>query len=412
MNVIRTTCCIIGGGPAGMMLGYLLARAGIGVVVLEKHADFFRDFRGDTVHPSTLDVLDELGLGEQMLALSPRREEQLYFRVDGKTLSGPDFRHISARHKFIVFVPQWDFLNLLATQARRYPSFRLMMEAEACDLVRTHGDVVGIVAQTSAGREEIRADLIVAADGRHSTIRAAAALPVRTLGAPIDVLWMRISRRLSDPAQTLGAATGGKFMAMLNRGDYWQCAYLIPKAGLESIRAAGIDAFRASIAALAPFLEDRTSELGWDDIRLLTVRVDRLKRWFEPGLLCIGDAAHAMSPAGGVGVNLAIQDAVAAANILCRPLRSRHVTTRDLARVQRRRMFPTRVTQAAQVQIQNRFLAPAMRGRSRLLDAVLVVVRRAPFIGKLAPFVRWFVAQAIGVGIRPEHVRTPDTAVP
>ena len=397
-------CAIAGGGPAGMMLGFLLARAGVSVVVLEKHADFLRDFRGDTIHPSTMEVLAELGLLDEFLRLPHQEVRQLRGWVGDVELTVADFSHLPVRCPFIAFIPQWDFLDFLAQHAARFPSFALRMQAEATDLIQESGRIAGVRATTAAGPVEIRADLVVGADGRHSVIRERAGLVVEDLGAPMDVLWFRLSRRPEDPAATMGRFGAGHIVAMLNRGDYWQLGYVIPKGSAAEIRAAGLDRFREGLATATPFLRDRVDELRtWDDVKLLTVSLDRLRHWYRPGLLCIGDAAHAMSPVGGVGINLAIQDAVAAANRLAAPLREGGVTLDDLAAVQRRRLLPTRVTQRLQVLIQRRLITRALAARQSF---------RAPFVVRLLerfPGLTRIPARLVGIGIRPEHVETPVT---
>jgi 2-polyprenyl-6-methoxyphenol hydroxylase-like FAD-dependent oxidoreductase len=400
---VQVRCCIVGGGPAGMMLGFLLARAGVDVVVLEKHADFLRDFRGDTIHPSTLELMHELGLLTDFLARPHQEVRQLRGQVGDVELTVADFSHLPTHCRFAAFMPQWDFLNFLAERGRGYPAFHLRMRAEVTGLVEDGGRVLGVLATSPDGPLEVRADLVVGADGRHSTVRERAGLRVVNLGAPIDVLWMRLPRRPEDPATPLGRFDRGQVFVMLDRGDYWQCAYVIPKGGFEEIRRRGLDAFRGAVAEIAPFLRDRVGELrGWDDIKLLTVIVDRLRRWYRPGLLCIGDAAHAMSPIGGVGINLAIQDAVAAANVLAAPLRDGSATVNDLRRVQRRREFPTWLTQCLQVFIQDRVIRRVLASRKRLtLPWPLRLVKRFPVLARVP-------ARLIGLGIRPEHVRTPD----
>lgn len=398
-SMICTRCCIAGGGPAGMMLGYLLARAGIDVVVLEKHADFLRDFRGDTIHPSTLEVMHELGLLDEFLQRPHDQMRQVDGQVGDERLTMADFTHLPTRCKFIAFMPQWDFLDFLAGQGKRYPAFHLRMQSEVIALLRDGERIKGVRAKTGQGELEIHADLVIGADGRHSVVRNQAQLAVQNLGAPIDVLWMRISRRDSDPPQTLGRIDNGHIMVMLNRREYWQCAYVIPKGGIDEIRVAGLDAFRNGIAALAPYLSDRVAELKtWEDIKLLTVTVDRLRQWHKPGLLCIGDAAHAMSPIGGVGINLAIQDAVATANLLA-PIFGRGTPTQDdLAAVQERRMLPTRATQWMQIQIQNRVLSRVLGSTQRpALPWPLKMLRAWPWLQ------RW-PARFVGMGVRPEHV--------
>lgn len=408
---IRTRCCIAGGGPAGVMLGLLLARAGVEVAVLEKHADFLRDFRGDTVHPSTLQVMDELGLLDAFLARPHDKAVELKGVFGDEDVVLADFSRLkNARCGFIAMMPQWEFLDFLRDEAERYPGFRLLQQAEVLDLVREDGRVAGVRAAGPEGERVVRADLVIGADGRRSRVREAAGLSVRNLGAPIDVLWMRIVRRASDPAGSTGRIGAGRFAAMIDRGAYWQCAYVIAKGGIERVKARGLEAFRADVAALIPLFADRVGEeiASWDDVKLLSVSVDRLERWWTPGLLCIGDAAHAMSPIGGVGINLAIQDAVAAANILAAALADPSVTpeglTPLLARVQERRLFPTRVTQAVQVAAQNRLINPLLKTTDQ---------PKPPFALKLMdwfPPLRGILARGVGIGVRPEHVRSPATA--
>ncbi len=402
---IAVRCCIAGGGPAGMMLGLLLARAGISVLVLEKHADFLRDFRGDTIHPSTLEIMYELGLLDDFLRRPHQEARILRGQIGDDFLDLADFTRLPTHCRFIAFMPQWDFLDFVAEQGRRYPGFQLATRAEVTGLIEEAGRVVGVRAQTPEGQLLVRGDLVVGADGRHSTVREQAGLEIDDLGAPMDVLWMRLSRRADDPGQTLGRVDRGQIFIMLNRNDYWQCAFVIAKGGFEEIRGNGLPAFRQEIARLAPYVQDRTPELrDWDDVKLLSVAVDRLRVWHRPGLLCIGDAAHAMSPIGGVGINLAIQDAVAAANILCGPLLRGAVTENDLRAVQRRREFPTRVTERLQVFVQNRVISRVLASRRAV---------RAPLVLRLASksaYLRGLPARAIGLGIRPEHVRTPAAA--
>jgi 2-polyprenyl-6-methoxyphenol hydroxylase-like FAD-dependent oxidoreductase len=398
----RTTCAIAGGGPAGMMLGFLLARAGVAVVVFEKHRDFLRDFRGDTIHPSTLQVMYELGLLDAFLALPHQKVHELHGIVGGTEIALADFRHLPTHCHFIAMMPQWDFLDFLARQGTRYPGFHLAMRAEVTDLIEAGGRVVGVRGAGPDGAFETRADLVVGADGRHSIVRERAGLKVVTLGAPIDVLWMRLSKRSGDPQETAGRIDRGRMLVTLDRGDYWQCAFVIRKDGFQAVRARGLDRFRADIVAIAPFLRDRVAELrDWDDIKLLTVMVDRLERWWRPGLLCIGDSAHAMSPIGGVGINLAIQDAVAAANILAAPLRDGAPSEADLARVQRRRELPTKLTQAMQVAIQQRIIDPVLGSEAPLTAPwPLLLFNRLPLLARIP-------ARLIGMGFRPEHVHVP-----
>jgi 2-polyprenyl-6-methoxyphenol hydroxylase-like FAD-dependent oxidoreductase len=332
---VSTRCCIVGGGPCGLMLGFLLARAGVDVVVLEKHADFLRDFRGDTIHPSTLEVMSELGLLDAFLKLPHQKQVNIGAVFDGHEYAFADFSHLPTRCKFIALMPQWDFLDFLAQQGKRYPSFHVRMRAEAVDLIEEGGRVTGVRANTPDGPLEVRADLTVGCDGRHSTVRERAGLRVEDIGAPMDVLWFRLSKKPNDPGESMGRFEAGRMVVLLDRGDYWQCAFLIPKGAFDDVKRAELSAFRQIVAKLVPPFADRVDELkDWNQVKLLTVAVDRLERWHRPGLLCIGDAAHAMSPIGGVGVNLAVQDAVAAANLLWQPLRSGTVTEEDLERVQ------------------------------------------------------------------------------
>jgi 2-polyprenyl-6-methoxyphenol hydroxylase-like FAD-dependent oxidoreductase len=404
-ETIKTTCCVVGGGPAGMMLGFLLARAGVRVAVLEKHADFLRDFRGDTIHPSTLELMRELGLLDEFLKLPHSRVEHLSGQVGETTVTLADFSHLPTHCKFIALMPQWDFLDFLAEHGKKYPGFDLHMRTEATDLIEEGGRVAGVRAKAPDGDLEIRAELTVGCDGRHSIVRARAGLEVDDIGAPMDILWFRISRRESDTAETFGHMEAGMMMVMLNRNDYWQCAYVIPKGGIDRVKAKGLDAFRDSIAFMSPFLRERLGEIkSWDDVKLLTVAVDRLRQWHKPGLLCIGDAAHAMSPIGGVGINLAIQDAVAAANILAAPLKGGRVTETLLGAVQRRRTLPMRVIQWLQVQIQNNVLSAVLKSTER---------PKPPFAAKLLnwlPVLRRLPARIIGLGVRPEHIETKETA--
>ncbi|HEX8167223.1 MAG TPA: FAD-dependent oxidoreductase [Beijerinckiaceae bacterium] len=396
-------CCVVGGGPAGMMLGFLLARAGVETVVLEKHADFLRDFRGDTVHPSTLELMHELGLLDAFLKLPHEKLERLRGLVGDTELTIADFTHLPTHCRFIVFMPQWDFLNFLAEHGKAYPAFHLRMETQATALVREGDRVVGVRARGPEGETEIRADLVVGADGRHSTVRELAGLKVEDIGAPMDALWMRLSRRPDDPEQPVGRFGAGEIFVMLNRGDYYQCAYIIPKNGFDALKGEGLERFRDRIVAFVPYMRDRIGEIAtWDDVKLLSVAVDRLTEWARPGLLCIGDAAHAMSPIGGVGINLAVQDAVAAANLLYRPLLDRSVTADDLAAVQRRREPAVRIVQRLQVVMQNNVIGPTLGSRTKPTPPwVLRLIGSVPFLNRIP-------ARLIGVGFRPEHVRTPD----
>ncbi|HSK96930.1 MAG TPA: FAD-dependent oxidoreductase [Euzebyales bacterium] len=402
MTSARTTVCVAGGGPAGIVLGYLLARAGIAVTVLEKHGDFLRDFRGDTIHPSTAQLMDELGLGEQFAALPLRHSDTLGVVTDEGEYTVADFRRIPGRHT-LAFLPQWDFLDFLSDQAGRYPGFDLRMRTAAEAVIRDGGRVAGVRARGPGGEVvELRTDLVVAADGRSSTLRAAAGMALVSFGAPIDVLWFRMPRIEGDPGSAFGRLARGHLMVMIDRGDYWQIGYVIAKGERDAVQARGLAAFREQVSALAPFLDGREQALGsWDDVRVLHVQLNRLRRWWQPGLLCIGDAAHAMSPVGGVGINLAIQDAVAAARILTPALRHGHVPDRHLARVQARRMLPTVLTQRAQRLAHDRVLGPVLSGRAggrtplalRALDRI--------------PALRALPAYAVGHGVLPEHA-PPD----
>ena len=384
------------------MLGLTLARAGVSVVVLEKHTDFLRDFRGDTIHPSTLEVMHELGLLDDLLTLPHQKASQINGVFAGLPVTVADFSHLPVRCPYIAFMPQWDFLNFLAGHASRYPTFTLRMETDVTGLIEQDGRVVGVRARKPDGEMEVHTGLVVGADGRHSVIRAEAGLRVEDFGAPMDVLWFRLSRAVEDPDTPVGRFESGRIFIMLNRGDYWQCGFVIPKGSLERLRAEGLLAFRASVAQLAPFAADRVMELReWDGIKLLTVKVDRLREWYRPGLLCIGDAAHAMSPVGGFGINLAVQDAVATANLLAAPLREDRLTTAHLRGVQRRREWPTRVTQRLQLIVQNRVISRVLSRTDALKPPLAVrLLARVPLLRRVP-------ARLIGIGVRPEHVRLP-----
>jgi 2-polyprenyl-6-methoxyphenol hydroxylase-like FAD-dependent oxidoreductase len=387
-----------------MMLGVLLARAGVPVIVLEKHADFLRDFRGDTVHPSTLELMHELGVLDDFLKLPHSELREIHGAIDGIEITLADLTHLPVHCRFIAMVPQWDLLNFLAGFARRYSTFTLMMRADVVDVIERDGRIVGVRVQTADGVEDIHADLVVGADGRSSIVRTRAGLPIEDLGAPIDALWMRLSKKSGDDAvAAFGNVRRGRVFVMFDRGDYWQCAYVIAKGGFDELKRAGLEAFRAGIVEVVPFLADRVGEIGtWDDVKLLTVKVDRLTRWHRAGLLCIGDAAHAMSPVGGVGINLAIQDAVAAANLLYGALRQGTPSDAQLAAVQTRRMFPTRVTQAIQVAVQEQVLSRTLKGeRSLALSLVIWLTRHLPIVRRIP-------ARLVGMGVRPEHIRSPE----
>jgi 2-polyprenyl-6-methoxyphenol hydroxylase-like FAD-dependent oxidoreductase len=397
---IETQCCIAGGGPAGMMLGYLLARAGVDTVVLEKHDDFLRDFRGDTVHPSTLRTMQELGLLEDFLKLPHQKLTRLDGDFGKQRVHLADLSGLPASYGFIAMMPQWDFLQFLAEKGRKYPHLKLLMGARVSALSRDGSRVLGTHVDTRDGPLEIRAPLTVGADGRHSTVRELAMLTRKDLGAPIDVLWFRVKCD-PDKSDPVFAHVGeGRVVVTLDRGDYFQCAYVIAKGAAEQIKARGMPAFHADIAAIVPSLRQHIAELqSWDDVKLLTVTVDRLEHWSAPGVLCIGDAAHAMSPVGGVGINLAIQDAVASANLLTLPLRENRLKTEDLARVQARRALPTRVTQALQVQAHERVLGPALLGTDPKAKAPLLLQ-----LTTHSQSLQRLLGRVVGLGVRPEHV--------
>jgi 2-polyprenyl-6-methoxyphenol hydroxylase-like FAD-dependent oxidoreductase len=395
----RTTCCIAGGGPAGVMLGFLLARAGVEVTVLEKHKDFFRDFRGDTIHPSTLEVMDELGLLEDLLRLPHQEVREIQAHFGDRVVHLADLTHLPTRCQFIAFMPQWDFLNFLSRHAQKFPQFRLRTETEVTDLLFENSRVAGVKARTPEGTLELRAELVVAADGRSSTVRERAGLELIDLGSPIDVLWFRVAKKASDPPQAFGYAGAGQFMVLINRGDYWQCAYVIRKGSLEERQRRGLQAFHKEIARCAPFLADRTGEIAqWDDVKLLNVKVNHLRTWYREGLLCVGDAAHAMSPVGGVGINFAIQDAVAAANLLAPKLLQDTLSVTDLKAVQDRREWPAKSMQRVQVFLHKHLL-------ERVFDSPETIP--PPLLVRLTekfPLLRRIPARMVGMGFRPEHV--------
>ena len=398
-TTLRTTCAVAGGGPAGMMLGYLLARAGIDVIVIEKHADFLRDFRGDTIHPSTLEIMYQLGLDEALLQRPHQKIPQLSAGFGDRNLPLADFRPLPVHHPFIALMPQWDFLDFLAEEGRKLPCFKLLMRHEATGTVEEDGKVVGLRVATPEGEIAIGCDLVVAADGRRSTLRGCTDLNVEDIGAPMDVLWFSLPRLADDPAQAIGRVARGGLFVMIDRGDYWQCGMVIPKGGFDAVRAHGIAAFRGDVQRFAPFLGERTRQIeNFDAVKLLTVGVDRMPRWHRPGLLFIGDAAHTMSPIGGIGINLAIQDAVAAANLLAKPLRRHRVTETELAKVQKRREFAVKTTQAGQVFIQKTLIAPLLDARNE---------PSPPLIMRLLavwPWLRRFPARAVGLGVVQERV--------
>ncbi len=406
--MLQVQVCVVGGGPAGMMLGYLLGRAGIATCVLEKHADFLRDFRGDTVHPSTMQVMHELGLLEQFLQLPHSELRSFSAEIGHSTFKVADFKHVPTTCRFIALMPQWDFLNFLAQQGRRFPQLKVLMQTRVTALSEHAGRVVGVEASTPQGPLSVRAQLVVACDGRDSVVRQAAGLTLRDLGSPIDVLWFRLSRQPGDPEQVLGHLSRDKMLVTIDRTSYWQCAYVIGKGGMQQVQAAGLYAFRRAVADGALFLANRVDELqSFDDVKLLSVTVARLVNWCRPGLLCIGDAAHAMSPIGGVGINLAIQDAVATANLLAAKLKAGTLEDRDLARVQRRRLLPVQLIQRFQVAVQNRVLRPAVSGT--------VTELTVPWVIRLLDHSAWlrrWPAQLLGLGVRPEHVHSPGSDSP
>lgn len=400
---MKVRCCIVGGGPAGMMLGYLLGRAGIDVVVLEKHADFFRDFRGDTVHPSTLQVMDELGLIDGFLKLPHQQLQKMDGMFGGVSVRIADLGRVDTKYPFIAFMPQWDFLNFLRESGQRFASLKVMMNAEATDLIQRGDHVAGVRAKTPEGVIDIEADLTVACDGRHSTVRERAGLEVEEIGAPMDVLWFRAGRRPDETENVFARVEPGAMMVTFDRGDYWQCAYVIAKGQYDAVKARGLQSLLDEVARMAPILKSGLSDVtGWDDVKLLTVAINRLKRWTRPGLLCIGDAAHAMSPVGGVGVNLAVQDAVATANLLAEKLARGCPSEDELDAVRRRREFPVKITQAMQVIAQNNIISVALKPGGATLKVPLAVR-----LITAVPWLQGITARFVGLGVRPEHVRSP-----
>ncbi|MCK1617506.1 FAD-dependent oxidoreductase [Bradyrhizobium sp. 159] len=401
-RTMKVRCCIVGGGPAGMMLGYLLGRAGIEVVVLEKHADFFRDFRGDTVHPSTLQVMDELGLIDGFLKLPHQRLQKMDGLFGGTPVRIADLSRLHTKYPFIAFMPQWDFLNFLREAGRRFTSLKVMMSTEAVDLIRRGETVAGVRARTPEGIIDIEADLTIACDGRHSTVRERAGLAVEEIGAPMDVLWFRAGRRPDETENVFARVEPGKMMITFDRGDYWQCAYVIAKGQFDAVKARGLPALLDDVVRMAPILKSGIADVkSFDDIKLLTVAINRMTRWTRPGLLLIGDAAHAMSPVGGVGVNLAVQDAVATANLLADKLQHGCPSENELDAVRRRREFPVKMTQRMQVVVHNNIISGALLGSDRPLKVPLIV----RLITAL-PWLQGIPARLLALGVRPEHVQS------
>jgi 2-polyprenyl-6-methoxyphenol hydroxylase-like FAD-dependent oxidoreductase len=405
---MKVRCCIVGGGPASMMLGSLLGRAGVDVVVLEKHADFFRDFRGDTVHPSTLQVMDELGLIDGFLKLPHQQLQKLDGMLGGASVRIADLSRLNVKYNFIAFMPQWDFLNFLRENGKRFASLKVMMSAEAIDLIHNGDQIAGVRAKTPEGMIDIQADLTIACDGRHSVVRERAGLAIEEIGAPMDVLWFRAGKRANEDERVFARVEPGKMMVTFDRGDYWQCAYVIAKGQYDAVKARGLPALLDDVARMAPVLKPGISDVkSWDDVKLLTVAINRLKRWSRPGLLCIGDAAHAMSPVGGVGVNLAVQDAVATANLLASRLAGGCTTEDELDAVRRRREFPVRMTQRMQVIAQNNIVSVALSSGDRPLKIPLVMR-----LITAVPWLQGITARLVGLGVRPEHVHSPISPGP
>ena len=405
-RTIKVRCCIVGGGPAGMMLGYLLGRAGIDVVVLEKHADFFRDFRGDTVHPSTLQVMDELGLIDGFLKLPHQRLQKMDGMFGGTSVRIADLSRLKVKYPFIAFMPQWDFLNFLRESGKQFSSLKVMMSAEATDLIQDGGRIAGVRATTPEGAVDIAADLTIACDGRHSLVRERAGLAIEEIGAPMDVLWFRAGKRDNETENVFARIDPGRMMVTFDRGDYWQCAYVIAKGQYDAVKARGLPALLDDVARMAPILRSGLADIkSWDDVKLLTVAINRLPHWTRPGLLCIGDAAHAMSPIGGVGVNLAVQDAVATANLLATKLVSGCPSEDELDAVRRRREFPVRMTQRMQIVAQNNIVSAALKPGGAPLKVPLVVR-----LITAVPWLQGITARFIGLGVRPEHVQSPVRA--
>jgi len=407
-RIRKVRCCIVGGGPAGMMLGYLLGRAGIDVVVLEKHADFFRDFRGDTVHPSTLQVMDELGLIDGFLKLPHQRLQTMDGLFGGTKVRIADLRWLDTKYPFIAFMPQWDFLNFLREAGKRFASLEVLMNTEAVDLIRRGDTFAGVRARTPEGIIDIEADLTIACDGRHSTVRERAGFDVEEIGAPMDVLWFRVGRKPDETENLFARIEPGKMMVTFDRGDYWQCAFVIAKGQYDAVKARGLPALLDDVVRMAPVLKHGIADMkSFDDVKLLTVAINRLSRWTRPGLLCIGDAAHAMSPVGGVGVNLAVQDAVATANLLADKLVRGCPSEEELDAVRRRREFPVKMTQALQRVVQNRIISTALTGGDRPLKVPLLLRLISSW-----PLLQGIPARLLAIGVRPEHVHSKAATPP
>lgn len=391
-EILAADCCIVGGGPAGLMLGYLFARSGLRVVVIEKHGDFLHDFRGDTIHPSTLEIMHQLGLLDGLLKLPHQRAEKLEAEIAGQSITMADFSRLPVQCRFIAFMPQWDFLNFLAGQSARYPGFTLLQSTAFEDFLYDNNSVSGVIASRGDQRLHIRCKVVIGADGRHSQVRARANLTSQTFGVARDVIWFRLSKQPDDPVSGMGHKGPRQNFIVIDRGDYWQCGLTIPKGEFEAQKAAGLKAFIAQVAAVSPFGAQRLDEISsWEQFRLLSIRIDRLDKWAKPGVLCIGDAAHAMSPIGGVGVNLAIQDAVATANLLTAPLLAGELSLGDLEKVQQRRQFPTVATQFLQIKMSSN----KARRKSTRGSKIPSIIRRLPFL-------RFIFGWLIGLGFRPE----------
>ncbi|WGD48779.1 FAD-dependent oxidoreductase [Bradyrhizobium sp. CB1650] len=405
---VKVRCCIVGGGPAGMMLGYLLGRAGIDVVVLEKHADFFRDFRGDTVHPSTLEVMDELGLIDGFLKLPHQRLQKMDGLFGGTHVRIADLNRLHTKYPFIAFMPQWDFLNFLREAGARFASLKVMMSTEAVDLIRRGETIAGVRATTPERPLDIEADLTIACDGRHSIVRERAGLKVEEIGAPMDVLWFRVGRRADGTENLFARIEPGKMMVTFDRGDYWQCAYVIAKGQYEAVKARGLQALLDDVVRMAPVLRSGIGDVkSFDDVKLLTVAINRLPHWTRPGLLCIGDAAHAMSPVGGVGVNLAVQDAVATANLLADKISRGCPCEAELDAIRARREFPVKMTQAMQVVVQNHIISGALKPGNQPLKVPLIIR-----LITAVPWLQGIPARLLALGIRPEHVASKAAQTP